>query len=59
MRTGYITTERNRNGAVVVTGLLRDGYGEYFHSVQYHGYTVREAVALFKRDYAGKLAANA
>ena len=43
------------SGGIIVTGLLRDGYGAYFHSETFYGYSESEAVEMFVDRYAKKL----
>lgn len=53
----YVSVERHAaSGAWLVTGLLNDGYQDYYHTKQYYGYTKREAVAMFKEQYEKELA---
>lgn len=51
MKKDYVTVEKCRDGGWLVTGLLSDPYGEYFHSHRYDGYTKAEAVAMFREQY--------
>jgi hypothetical protein len=56
MRNGkntiHLSVERHAaSGAWLVTGLLNDGYGDYYHTHRYDGYTRGEAVAMFKEQY--------
>jgi hypothetical protein len=43
------------SGAIIVTGLLRDGHGAYFHSVTYYGYSQGESVELFIDRHGNEL----
>lgn len=52
----YVTVERiSHSGGVIVTGLLHDDYGEYFHSETFYGYSESESVEMFIDRYAKKL----
>lgn len=43
------------SGAIIVTGMLRDGYGAFFHSVTFYGYDRGEAVERFIDQYGDRL----
>lgn len=44
----YISVERlATSGAWVITGLMNDGNGDYYHSQRFEGYSCRKAVELF------------
>jgi hypothetical protein len=47
---------KNREGAWVVSALLNDGDwgGAYYHSHQYYGYTKREAVQMYREQFASR-----
>jgi hypothetical protein len=45
------------SGAVIVTALLNphDGYGAYFKSMTYYGYTVNESIELFVDQFGSQI----
>lgn len=50
MRGTYITAERNKYGAWVMTCLVNlDGYGTGLNTQVYYGYTKREALRLYRQ----------
>lgn len=61
MRNGkntiHLSVERHAvSGAWLVTGLLNDGYQDYYHTHRYDGYNKREAVAMYTEQYKKELA---
>ena len=45
------------SGAVIVTAIVNphDGYGAYYKSMAYYGYTVNESIELFIDQYGGQI----
>lgn len=50
-----VSAYKNREGAWVVSAMLRDEMGEYYKDHTYYGYTKREAIALFRGVYGRQM----
>lgn len=48
-----ITTERNREGAWILSAVIGGSYSGYRLQRSYYGYTKREALALFRQYVKG------